>query len=150
MGCPIAHRRTGGCATGLRSRSSVVRSRVVLSGCAVRPRVPDPFVRRFGCRTAQALARPLAATVCALVRGSGGRAAGRLHRGHRCRLLGQPCCAGSHSWLIHGRVCGRADHGSDHGLRVPIVTVVGGSWSVVGSGPAGSLKVRNSCSDLGV
>jgi hypothetical protein len=34
-----------------------------------------------------------------------------------------------------------ADHDADHGLCVPIVTVVGGSWSVVGSGSAGCLKV---------
>ncbi|GHE34439.1 hypothetical protein GCM10017771_52060 [Streptomyces capitiformicae] len=40
-----------------------------------------------------------------------------------------------------GRGCGRGDHGPDHGLCVPIVTVVGGSWSVVGSGSTGFLKV---------
>ncbi|GDY70048.1 hypothetical protein SAV14893_094410 [Streptomyces avermitilis] len=41
----------------------------------------------------------------------------------------------------HGRGCGWADHEPDHGFCVPIVTVVGGSWSVVGSGLAGFLKV---------
>ncbi|KUN57239.1 hypothetical protein AQJ46_48005 [Streptomyces canus] len=40
---------------------------MVLSGCAVRLRLSDLLVRRTGCRTAQALPRPLAATVCALV-----------------------------------------------------------------------------------
>jgi hypothetical protein len=40
-----------------------------------------------------------------------------------------------------GRGCGRGDHESDHGFCIPIVTVVGPSWSVVGSGPAGFLKV---------
>ncbi|OQD51776.1 hypothetical protein BM536_038210 [Streptomyces phaeoluteigriseus] len=41
----------------------------------------------------------------------------------------------------HGGVCGRADHDPDHGFRVSIVTVVGGSWSVVRSGAPGFLKV---------
>ncbi len=39
--------------------------------------------------------------------------------------------------LGRGRAYGRADHG----LCVPIVTVVGDSWSVVWSGYAGFLKV---------
>jgi hypothetical protein len=36
---------------------------------------------------------------------------------------------------------GRADHDPHHGFRVSIVTVVGGSWSVVRSEAAGFLKV---------
>lgn len=49
-----------------------------------------------------------------------------------------------------GRGDGRPDHHPDHGLRAPIVTMVGRSWSVVGSGSPGFLKVSNTLSDLGV
>jgi hypothetical protein len=41
-----------------------------------------------------------------------------------------------------GRGCGRGDHERGHGFCVPIVTVVGPSWSVVGSGPTGFLKAN--------
>lgn len=50
----------------------------------------------------------------------------------------------------HGWACGGADHDPNHGLRVSIVTLVGGSWLVVGSGSTGFLEVSNVRSDLGV
>jgi hypothetical protein len=57
-GRAVAHHR-------LRNRSKVVRSRAAMSGCANSPRLPDLLVHRLGCRIAQALSRPEAATACA-------------------------------------------------------------------------------------
>lgn len=131
------------CAIGLRNRSRVVRSRVACSGCAVWPGEPDVLLRRVGCADAQAApARvwwcPSAYSGTAL---AGVRQAGASASVGGCRRTTRSAPTGP--GRPHGRVCGRADHDPDHGLRVPIVTVVGVSWLVVGSGPAGFLKVIN-------
>ncbi len=123
---PTAQPRTGfaqsGCATGRGS-------------CAVEL-----------CRTAAQSARAFMIFSCA---GSGGplrrclAGPGRLPSAHRNLGLGgraardrtvvaAPGNARRTRWpvdsrrLTHGRACGRPDHDPDHGLRVPIVTMVGG------------------------
>lgn len=139
----------GCCSLELRNRPAVVRSRTALTGCATGRVLPRLVVCKLGCRTAQTLPRPLAATGCALVEECRGRAAQR----SPLRPSAQRAeAAGTRRWPARGWPVarGRADHGPDHGLCVPIVTVVGGPWSVVGSGPAGFLKVRSIRSDLGV
>lgn len=120
----------GSCAFGLRSAVAQYGRESPISSCArsdVRMcRPPSPMwqwllrmrVRRWP-RCGE--------RVCAVARrGVGG------HRGEH---------GSSHG--TRGRACGGADHDPDHGLRIPIVTVVGVSWSVVRSGTAGFLKVSN-------
>lgn len=127
----------GRCAIGVRNQPRVVRSRLVRGGCATGARAPDLLLRRAGSRTAQVPHEIRMTCSCAWACGSVAYGA----RGHpaparRPRADAMPFPRPSRGWA-----CGRADHDPDHGLRVPIVTVVGPSWSVVGSGPAGFLKV---------
>ncbi len=138
----------GRCAIGLRNRpaqpawgSCAVESR--WGGCAVRPGLPDLLLRRSVSRTAQASVTVLPASVCASVSGPCGRAAcdrtAVAGPGNVCRTR----WPAARSRQTHGRGHGRPDHDPDHGRRVPIVTMVGGSWSVVRSGSTGFLKVSN-------
>lgn len=127
------------CATGL----GILRSRVALGRLRSPPGLPDLPLSRSISRTAQASDTARPASICASVSGPCGRAAR-----DRSAFAGQvnvrrtrwPAARSSQT---HGRGHGRADHDPDHGLRVPIVTMVGGSWSVVGSGSTGFLKVSN-------
>jgi hypothetical protein len=139
----------GCCANGLRNRSKILCSRLRRGRLRSR-RVSDLSCAGLSGALRRRLSRP-----------------GRLPSAHRCpgpvaerHLIARGSPHGgivrrvrgpvASARLIHGWGHGWADHDPNHGLRVPIVTVVGGSWSVVGSGSTGFLKVSNIRSDLGV
>lgn len=153
-----------GCAARLR-----ITGRAVHNGSAqpVEERAQSIAAMRLrsppeACRSSRAQVRlPHCAGTAAVARGNrlrtgararrpGGRAAGRPVAVTGGGLPADQDAPPPPARLPHGRGHGRADHDPDHGLRVPIVTVVGGPWSVVRSGPAGFLKVSNIRSDLGV
>ncbi len=146
----------------LRNRSRIVRSRRARCGCAVRPGSCDSSGAQARYPTAQVPFGARASYVCASV--SRGLVAARrvaapqpapAARSPQPAARSRAECAGLGDrsdvrGAVRGRACGRAHHDPDHGLRSPFVTVVGLSWSVVGSGPTGFLEVSNIRSDQGV
>ncbi|MBW8707365.1 hypothetical protein MBT84_47790 [Streptomyces sp. MBT84] len=118
----------------------------VQSSCAVRAAAQAAVSGRLLRRSVWPTARVPAAVRSARVCARHVIALGLRLRRSVCRMrwpVGSPPL--THSWA-----CGGADHDPNHGLRIPIVTLVGGSWLVVGSGSTGFLEVSNIRSNLGV
>lgn len=130
--CWVTGRRS--CAVGLRDAAAQCDRSRLFSSCAGSAAELRTLWRAVGC-----------AYVC----GSSDRRAGDSD----CRRPGGSGwteCPVLDRRMSRGRACGRAAHDPDHGLRVLIVTVVGGPWSVVRSGLASCLEVSTIRSDLGV
>ena len=135
-------------AHALRDGARFVRSRLGASSCATGSATSACPTAQCRLRIAQPPSPTSAAAVCATTQGHV-----RAIRSPTDVPAGDSRRTPEASWSglpNRGRACGRADHDPDHAPCVPIVTVVGLSWSVVRSGPAGFLKVSNIRSDLGV
>jgi hypothetical protein len=137
--------RDGRCAIGLRNRLRILPGRDAWSGCAVGPQglrssgAQVGMARCAGARCGLGCCRlRIVAGRWRAARGCSGALA---RRGRRAWIA--PRCPALHRTAGRGRGRGRCDQGPDHGVRVPIVTLVGAWWSVVGSGSAGFLKVSN-------